>query len=76
MIAPIKPPLMPRGEFRTGRNLRKARTWVVHSLLRDRSDPQSSVSDKSARRTWCAVAWMWFVASAYLLHLLNSYTAR
>lgn len=76
MIAPIKPPLMPRGKVRTGRNLRKARTWVVHSLLRDRSEPRSSARDKSALRAWFAVAWMWFVAGAYLLHLLTSYTAR
>lgn len=73
MIAPIRE--TPQADSRRAAQRRKARRWIVESLLsRPESQPQATSS--STWGQWACAAWITLVAIAYLAAMLGGYFGR
>lgn len=73
MIAPLRPQPRSTSPLRERSGLRKARRWIVRSLLQS---PQSSSAPVSPRTAWLLALWMLFTAVAYFWHILGGYWER
>jgi len=73
MIAPIRDtsPTETRGKVQR----RKARRWIVESLL-SRPVAKPRAVSYAAWRQWACAAWIVLVAIVYLIHMLGSYLGR
>ena len=66
MIAPIRPTNCKSTPPPRGTSMRKARRWIVQSLLSRRNEGGSAEMRISSRAAWLAVAWMLLVAGAFV----------
>lgn len=73
MIAPIRES-SPR-ESRRAAQRRKARRWIVESLL-SRADTQARPTRRSGWQGWLCACWIVLVAIVYLTEILASYFGR
>ena len=67
MIAPIKPTNYKASPPPRGTSMRKARRWIVQSLLSRRDQNNSPEMHISPRAAWLAAAWLLLVAGAFVV---------
>lgn len=67
MIAPIRETPSPRSEPPRTEGVRRARKWIVRTLLT--VHPAEPPARDDARRAWTAAGWVVFVAVAYAAYL-------
>jgi hypothetical protein len=70
MIAPLRPHPTPRRERRPTEGVRRARRWIVRTLLAESSEPRDSSAE--SQRSWFAALWIVGIAVAYLVYLVQS----
>lgn len=73
MIAPIRD--ISPAEARRLAQRRKARRWIVESLL-SRAEPKPRAESAAAWKQWFCTAWIVFVAGVYLVKMLGGYWLR
>lgn len=72
MIAPIRPTNYKASPPPRGTSMRKARRWIVQSLLSRHGnvgEPQPRISPRAA---WLAAVWMLVVASTFVVVMARS----
>lgn len=72
MIAPIRPTKYKTSPPPRGTSMRKARRWIVQSLLSRRENDRTSKVRISPHAAWLAAAWMLVVAGTFVVVMARS----
>lgn len=67
MIAPLRDVAEPATAPRSKRSLRRARRWIMRTLVEQPAEPAPGTNDRL--RVWLIVGWVVLAATAYFVRL-------
>lgn len=69
MIAPLRQVAEPAAAPRSKRSLRRARRWIMRTLVEPTTETSSPPSNNDRLRMWLIVGWVVLTAAAYFARL-------